>query len=248
MGKHVSTDIIYVPGFNENLGQWNTLGSNFRPLYLPGHNGNTNIPFSMTATKDCVSTLITKQETKISWIVTYSLSAWPVIQALQESSSAVRKLLLVNPAYDPLGAIFRMYNANPQIQRKEKTLGDVKNLLWVDRSMFIDFLWDGKIHGDTKVFQSDLQKFHDMWADIERNFLDAISELSPQIQTRILFNPWDRIIFPNGKNGFESGDCEIDSTLAWRKVKAAELQAYASHWHCLSPENLQMISNFFNTK
>lgn len=253
------TDIIYIPGFNEspntfeNL-QW-FLGKKVSQVSLPWHPWeNREIPFSMTATREWVEGIL-QERINLSWVITTSLSVWPLVEALSSTKNTVKKTLLLNPAYRPCDSVVRMYNANPLIQRRKPSQKQVKDFLWENLEIFLDFLWWGKISGDTHTFQRDLQRFHNMWFAQENEFFSRLEWLRESwVQTKILCNKDDAIIF--GKNQewcveipriFSNSSYWyfIDLTLGSRESKSISQRDYSSHVPAFTDENAKMIQSFF---
>lgn len=244
--------VLYVPWFNETdktFGTlWEILPNWIEKLSLPWHPWeNFEILFSLTSTREVIEKLLWERQ-DINWIITTSLSAWPVIQVLEKTQSSVWRLLLLNPAFDPFQAVVRMYNANPLIQKKSIGLKEPEDFLWDDKLIFNDFLWGWRIQGDGEIFQADLRRFSDMGFATEHQFFDELNKLTEKgIENKILYNTKDAIIFPpdSTQRFRNSRSCQRDDTLQWRNAKNPQQADYSSHIPVFTDANKAVISKFF---
>ncbi len=199
------SDILYIPWFREAEGKrmpwailWEYFASKniaFSRIKLPGDIKNTDegTLFSMTSVQERVREHLEWLQ-KNTKVLSYSLSAFPVLEALHSVSDQVRKkveqVIFLHPAKNPLSAVAMMdwsLGSHSHIFDETYYLEGAKN------EVFQTLIGDWR--GNAEIFQADLQRYHNLLSGNRRYFDARVFELRDEIHDiKVLESNTDSIV------------------------------------------------------
>ncbi len=243
--------LIYVPWFNDVKQTPRALRNilwkdNISELNLPWHDwDNKEIEYSLSSTSNILHETLTNQWANVSWIITWSISAWPVLEAILQSENYVEEILLINPAFNPVACVSRMYNCNPKLWDNSITTQD--DFLGENDDLYTSLV-DGKVKWNAKQFRKDLHRFEWLHWNTNTNFLSTLDAIRQRWhEVRVLLNPHDEVIFGDNEDIGYFWEVEwVDDTLNGRESNGNEnVEAFYSHLPNFTETNRSMVKEFF---
>lgn len=249
--------LLYIPWFNDIAQTPESLKEilwkdNISELDLPWHKWvNKDLEYSLTSTSSVARDIFTEKQSNIRWVITCSISSWSVIKTILASESHIEKILLINPAFNPLASVTQMYNYHPRIQRQN--LATQEDFLEEKDELFLSLV-NGKVKWNAAQFRKDLHDFNELHLDPQTNFLADLERIKKRWQEiKILLNPQDKIIFwDDTDKWYFQGSEIVDDSLNWKMVGSKKissnnnnLEVFYSHVPKFSQDNSEMIQEFF---
>ncbi len=231
--------ILYIPWFQEHNSKrfpgfklekyCDDINTSFQRMILPGDTDNKDIEsFSMFALEERIVETIKNIGERIR-IVTYSLSAFPTLNAVwkleEEWKGSIESVTFLHPARNPLYSVRVM----DLLRRQEEWifLSNEHYTSWKNSQIFSNLI--GKWNGNSQQFQKDLIYY---WEQVQKN--------------KFIFEELKRRIWEYSKIPFRTqenpNDIVVNSCIEVWKWKDFMIKALKSHIPQLSWEEIYNLT------